>query len=203
MLVIGGAAVVVVLLLVPALMRLLLRRRRHAATPGPAPAVVRSVAPDGGGVSDLTVTTDAVRARHDAHAAWDELVDTMIDYRVPVDPTETPRHTAQRLVRVAALTDDPAHSATLLGTAEERARYARTPMQGGELTRALVQVRKGLAGTATRRTRLAATLLPPSVVLRWRLGVADSSVRVMGMFSRSREVLMRFSPRRLLPARSR
>ena len=58
----------------------------------------------------------------------------MIDYRVPVDPTETPRHTAQRLVREADLTDAPAESATLLGRAEERARYARQPLQGGELT---------------------------------------------------------------------
>ena len=154
------------------------------------------------GTREVVVTTEAVRAREDAHAAWDELVDTMIDYRVPVDPTETPRHTAQRLVREADLTDAPAESATLLGRAEERARYARQPLQGGELTVALDRVRKGLAKTATKRTRLAAVLLPPSVMLRWRLGMGDVSAKWVGSFSRGRDLLVRFSPRRLL-ARAR
>ena len=129
------------------------------------------------GSREITVTTEAVRAREDAHAAWDELIDTMIDFRVPVDPTETPRHTAQRLIRDAELETAPAESATLLGSAEERARYARQPLQGGELTEALGRVRKGLARNAPRRTRIVAVLMPPSVLLRWRLALADTSAR--------------------------
>ena len=71
------------------------------------------------------------RARADAHAAWDELIDTMIDYRVPVDPTETPRATAERLVRDADLATTPADGGrALLGRAEERARYARDAAAG-------------------------------------------------------------------------
>ncbi|MFG1608184.1 DUF3488 and DUF4129 domain-containing transglutaminase family protein [Actinoplanes sp. NPDC049265] len=192
-------ALLIALLLVPALRRGLIRRRRHTATVKPAaPAVVSAT-----GAADITVTTETGQARADAHAAWDELIDTMIDYRVPIDPTETPRVTAQRLIREAEFDPEPAESATLLGRAEERARYARRPLQGGELTEALGRVRKGLSRTATRRTRLVAALLPPSVMLRWRLALGDASAGTVGFFSRIRESLVRFSPRRLLTSRAR
>ena len=196
-------ALLVVLLLIPALRRVLLRRHRHAATAPRVTSVSTAGPGPPGSVRDIVVTPDAVRAREDAHAAWDELIDTMIDFRVPLDPTETPRVTAQRLVTEAVLQDDPAAAAALLGAAEERARYAREPMPGRELTAALGQVRKGLARSATRRTRLLAVLLPPSILLRWRLAVSDRSARTVGAASRVRDVLVRFSPRRLLPHRSR
>jgi transglutaminase-like putative cysteine protease len=197
----GIAALVIALLLVPALRRALLRRRRHHATvPGTA---VTAAGPAPPGSRDVTVTIETVRAREDAHAAWDELIDTMIDYRVPVDPAETPRVTVQRLVQDAELADRSADSATLLGRAEERARYARQPLQGGELTAALRDVRRGLAETVNRRTRIMAVLLPPSVMLRWRLGLADVSASWVGAFGRGREWTGRFSPRRLLTGRAR
>ncbi|MET0492048.1 MAG: transglutaminase domain-containing protein, partial [Actinoplanes sp.] len=194
-------ALLLALLAVPAIRRVLVRKRRHAATVPKATVAAAGPAPPG--TRDVVVTTESIQAREDAHAAWDELVDTMIDYSVPVDPTETPRHTAQRLIREADLTESPADSATLLGRAEERARYARQPLQGGELTDALGQVRKGLARTATRSTRLRAVLLPPSVMLRWRTGMGDVSSRWMSSFSRGRDVMVRFSPRRLLTNRTR
>jgi transglutaminase-like putative cysteine protease len=200
LLIAGIAALVIAVLLVPALVRVLRRRRRHAAT---VPTTVVAAAETPPGSREVTVTVDSVRARQDAHAAWDELIDTMIDFRVPVDPTETPRVTAQRLVRDADLEPAPAESATLLGRAEERARYARKPLQGGELTDALQQVRKGLAHSAPRRTRLVAALLPPSVMLRWRQGMAEMSSRWIERFSRGRDALVRFSPRRLLAGRTR
>jgi transglutaminase-like putative cysteine protease len=199
----GIIALLLALLAVPALRRVLVRKRRHAATVPKVTAVAAATGPAPPGTREVVVTTEAVRAREDAHAAWDELVDTMVDYRVPVDPTETPRHTAQRLIREADLAEAPAESATLLGRAEERARYARLPLQGGELTVALNQVRKGLAKTATKRTRLTAVLLPPSVMLRWRMGMGDTSAKWVGSFSRGRDLLVRFSPRRLLTSRSR
>jgi transglutaminase-like putative cysteine protease len=196
-------ALLVVLLLIPALRRVLLRRHRHAVTVPRVTSVTTAGPGPPGSVRDIVVTADAVRARQDAHAAWDELIDTMIDFRVPLDPTETPRVTAQRLVTEAVLLDDAAAAAALLGTAEERARYAREPLQGGELTAALAQVRKGLARSATRRTRLLAVMLPPSILLRWRLAVSDRSARTVGAAGRLRDMLVRFSPRRLLPHRSR
>jgi transglutaminase-like putative cysteine protease len=201
MLIVGGSALVLALLLVPALRRALLRRRRHSATVPKAAEVSAGPAPPGG--RDIVVTSEAVRARADAHAAWDELIDTMVDFRIPVDPAETPRHTAVRLVRDGELPDEPAQSATLLGQAEERARYARQPLQGGELTSALVQVRKALARTAKRRTRLVAVLMPPSVLLRWRLGLVEVSARWVNRLSRIRDLVVRWSPRRLLADRVR
>ncbi|MEV6490892.1 DUF3488 and transglutaminase-like domain-containing protein [Actinoplanes sp. NPDC051633] len=204
--IVGIAALVIALLLVPALRRVLVRRRRHAATvtePTIAAAAAAAASASAGGGREVTVTTETIQAREDAHAAWDELIDTMIDYRVPVDPTETPRVTAQRLVREAELETEPAASATLLGRAEERARYSRRPLQGGELTQALGRVRKGLSRSAPRRTRLVAALMPPSVLLRWRIAIGDASASTMSFFSRARDVAVRFSPRRLIPNRTR
>ncbi|MEV4350708.1 DUF3488 and transglutaminase-like domain-containing protein [Actinoplanes sp. NPDC049596] len=199
LLIAGLIALVLALLLVPALRRVLVRRHRYAATVPRVTALTEAQA----GRPDVVVTAENAKAREDAHAAWDELLDTMVDYRVPLDPTETPRVTAQRLINDAVLIDESASGATLLGTAEEKARYARKPMQGAELTTALTQVRKGLARSATRRTRFTAAVLPPSVLMRWRLGLAESSAKLVGAGSRSRDVLSRFSPRRLLSHRSR
>ncbi|GAA0567130.1 hypothetical protein GCM10010172_58820 [Paractinoplanes ferrugineus] len=197
--IVGLIALLIALLLIPALRRVLLRRHRHAATALKAPKVVSATGGAGGGPLDIVVTPEAARAREDAHAAWEELLDTMIDFRIPVDPTETPRITAQRLISDATLLEEPATAATLLGTAEERARYARQPLQGGELTVALNRVRRGLAHSAGRRTRIQAVLLPPSVLLRWRLGLAEGSTRLVTRSGRLRDTLSRFSPRRLLP----
>lgn len=199
-LLVGIGALMIALLLVPAVRRSLLRRRRHHATMSIAERVTAGPAPPPG-ARDIVVTTEAVRAREDAHAAWDELIDSMIDFRIPVDPTETPRHTAQRLAPAADLTPASAASAVLLGSAEERARYARRPLEGAELATALDDVRKGLARSANRRTRLMAVLMPPSVLLRWRLALADTSARWVTAFGRLRDVLARWSPRRLLPHR--
>lgn len=193
--IVAGVSLIIALLLVPALSRMLVRRRRHAATAPPAPAVVSiSGAPD----ADITVTGDAVQARRDAHAAWDELIDSMVDFRVPVDPTETPRITAQRLIRESSLSGDPAEAATLLGTAEERARYARQPLQGAELTTALTRVRSGLAAASSTRTRLQAALLPRSVLLSWRTSTSNWSTRAAERLTHLADFLTRFNPRRLL-----
>ncbi|GIF37752.1 transglutaminase TgpA family protein [Actinoplanes xinjiangensis] len=189
----ASIALVLALLLVPALRRVLVRRRRHAATAPEAPVVLSAE-----GITDLTVTGETGRARQDAHAAWDELVDSMVDFQVPVDPTETPRVTAQRLVRDLSLTGEPAEAATLLGTAEERARYARQPLQGAELTSALRRIRSGMSGSVSRRIRLRATLLPPSVLLSWRRGMGEWSTRSAERLAGLRESLTRFNPRRLL-----
>jgi transglutaminase-like putative cysteine protease len=196
----GLGALLLALLAVPAARRMLLRRRRHAATAGPA-TTVTDVGPQLPGAPEMVVTTETVRAREDAHAAWDELVDTMIDFQVFVDPTETPRHTARRLVEATAMTGPVAEAATLLGRAEERARYARQPLQGGELTAALAQVRQALSTAANRRTRLQAFVFPPSVLLRWRLSIADRSGQWVGAFGRRRDAASRWSPRRLLANR--
>ncbi len=199
LLIFGLFATLIALLLVPALRRVLLRRQRHTATVGPPPAVIDPSAPGpAGAVTGITVTTETAQAREDAHAAWDELIDTMVDFQITVDPTETPRLTAQRLIREAVLTEQPATAAELLGTAEERARYARQPMQGTELTSALRQVRSGLSRSANTRVRLRAALFPPSILLSWRLALAEAGTRSVELSGSFGEWVTRFNPRRLI-----
>ncbi|MCW6009710.1 transglutaminaseTgpA domain-containing protein [Micromonospora sp. CPCC 205371] len=194
---IASILVVLLLLSLPALRRRLLRRSRFRAAAAPAaPAVAAS-----GGVTVEVDVASAGRAREDAHAAWAELLDTMVDYRVPIDPTETPRATADRLVTSGLVSGPATDSARLLGQAEERARYARQPLQGGRLSDSLRTVRRAIASQAGRRTRLAAAILPPSVLLRWRLAIVEASIRTVSAAGRVREVFARWSPRRLLPNR--
>ncbi|MFF0153175.1 transglutaminaseTgpA domain-containing protein [Micromonospora sp. NPDC005203] len=200
----AGLLALLALLAIPALRRLMLRRRRGSQ---PASTAMAATAAAGDGVEPgsrvVVVGVDADRARADAHAAWAELLDTMVDFRVPVDLTETPRATADRLVR-DTLGDDTAAtgSARLLGQAEERARYARDPLTGERLLPALRAVRGALAARADRRTRLVAAVLPPSVLLRWRTTMADTSGRMVALTGRARYRLLRWNPRRLLADRA-
>ncbi|MEU4554831.1 transglutaminase TgpA family protein [Micromonospora violae] len=200
----AGLVALLALLAVPALRRVALRRRRGGRAVSGTMASARVDGDSEPGTRPVVVLgADANQARADAHAAWAELLDTLVDFRLPVDPTETPRATADRLVR-DALDDDPAAvgSARLLGQAEERARYARDPLTGEPLLPALRTVRGVLAARADRRTRLLAALLPPSVLLRWRTGLADRSGRMVALTARARYRLLRWSPRRLLADRT-
>jgi transglutaminase-like putative cysteine protease len=195
----GAAIVLLALFATPALRRSLVRRRRQSITAS-ATAMAGPSAP---GVATVVVSgAEAVRVRENAHAAWDELIDTMVDYRVPIDPTETPRATAERLVE-AELWGDAVEEARLLGRAEERARYARSPIAGTGLTEALRAVRRSLSEKATKRTRLLAVVLPPSVLARWRVTAVDVTTTVVSAAGTARDRLLRWSPRRLLTNRAR
>ncbi|MEW1586419.1 DUF3488 and transglutaminase-like domain-containing protein [Micromonospora vinacea] len=198
----AGLVALLLLLAVPALRRVALRRRRGGQAVSGAMASARVDGDSEPGARPVVVSADANRARADAHAAWAELLDTLVDFRVPVDPTETPRATADRLVRDALDDDDAIGSARLLGRAEERARYARDPLTGERLLPALRAVRGALAARADRRTRLLAAVLPPSVLLRWRTGMADRSGRMVALTGRARYRLLRWNPRRLLADRA-
>ncbi|MFG3712055.1 transglutaminaseTgpA domain-containing protein [Micromonospora sp. NPDC047730] len=199
----GAVLLLLALLALPALRRLALRRRRSGpATPAPTAVRAREAGDAPADGQRMVFLVDAERARADAHAAWDELLDTLVDYRVRVDRTETPRATADRLSREALAADAEATTAVrLLGRAEERARYARDPLTGEHLPPALRTIRGALAARADRRTRLVAAVLPPSVLLRWRLATADASSRLLAAGARARSRLLRWSPRRLLADR--
>ncbi|HYN94171.1 MAG TPA: DUF3488 and transglutaminase-like domain-containing protein [Pilimelia sp.] len=203
------AVPVVLLLMLPALRRRLVRRRRHARAPV---TVMATAAPDDAvddpagprvGRPQIEVTGDPAQARADAHAAWEELLDTLVDYRLPVDPAQTPRVAAEWLVRYASLGQEPATGARTLGLAEERARYARDPLRSTELGRGLRAVRGALAARASRRDRLVATFMPPSVLRRWRAGLIDLGTQAVLTLGRWRLSVLRLSPRRLFPTRPR
>ncbi|MFK3982106.1 DUF3488 and DUF4129 domain-containing transglutaminase family protein [Micromonospora sp. NPDC050397] len=197
----GGVLALLLLLAVPALRRSALRRRRQLLTNTATNAAVAGGDPPPGVIQVVVTGAEADRARADAHAAWDELIDTMVDFRVEVDRTETPRATAERLA-AEGLGASGDEAARLLGRAEERARYARTPLTGGELNPALRTVRQSLAARADRRTRLVAAVLPPSVLLHWRVAVMDASERFVAAVGQFRDGLLRWSPRRLLANRA-
>jgi transglutaminase-like putative cysteine protease len=204
--VLSGTGVILILLAMPAVVRVLSRRRRHAAADADPDARVEAALADDPSPGEMRVVVgDAAAdvARRDAHAAWDELLDTLVDFRVRVDPTETPRSTAERLAAEERLTGKAAESVRLLGYAEERARYARTPLFVTELVASLRTVRRALADRASRRTRLAAVLMPRSVLLRWRAAIEDRSTTIAAAIVSWRASLLRLSPRRLLAARVR
>jgi transglutaminase-like putative cysteine protease len=208
------------LLATPAVRRAALRRRRlrFRTPPRGASAVAAvgggSVHPDASaapgsaaapGPGLVVVADDAsqLAARLHAHAAWDELLDTMTDFRFQVDDAETPRATAERLVSEARLAEQPAAGVRLLGRAEERARYSRTALPDGDLRSALITVRAAVAGRTSRRTRVLATILPPSVVQRWRLATVSGSSQLFNSLAGGIERVTRaVSVRRLLVGRT-
>ncbi|HEX2774576.1 MAG TPA: DUF3488 and transglutaminase-like domain-containing protein [Micromonosporaceae bacterium] len=198
-----GAGVVLLLavLAAPALLRALLRRRRERLSPARGSVVAGE--PDPGEIRVLPAGEPAERARAEAHAAWAELVDTMVDFRVPVDPAETPRMTVERLATQRLVAGTGAEAARLLGRAEERARYARKPLPGQRLAPAVRTFRKALAAETTWRTRAVAALLPPSILQRWRHALVEAATSAVTTTGRLRDELLRWSPRRLLAARGR
>jgi transglutaminase-like putative cysteine protease len=194
-----GVLVGLALVLMPALRRAALRRRRCPDS-GKATEPPATVDSDGG---NLARAADHSRARRDAHAAWDELIDTMIDYRVEIDPAETPRLTADRLVSVLYLGSGPGEGVRALSRAEERARYARSPLTDVDLATMLRDVRAALRHGVSWRTRLIAALLPPSLLARWRAGINARYAATSAVVGRRRDTLAKaLSLRRLLASRT-
>ncbi len=201
---VGAAAAVVVilfLLFAPAWRRRALRRRRRAHS-GPVIVMHRDGTSEPGlaGIDLVTEPAAAAAARADAHQAWAELLDTMIDFAVPVDESETPRATGGRLATLLAT--GAAGPAELLAQAEERARYAKAPLRSDGLDTALAATRSAILARATRRERLRAALLPRSVLQRWRAGWLTWLGGMIGRAGRIREATAAANPRRLL-ARNR
>ena len=193
----AAGLLVLLILATPALSRRALRRRRRARS-GEV-IVLGGESPGEVPISDLVVEPSAIAtARRDAHEAWAELIDTMIDYAVPVDESETPRATATRLAGLAGLDPAARPPVHLIARAEERARYAKYPLRAPNLDEALRVFREALADRATRWERLRAEIFPPSVLLRWRLAVARAYGALVGIGGRIRTATAMINPRRLL-----
>lgn len=144
-----GAIGIVLLMLVPALVRALTRRRRldHAA----------------GGLERV-------------EGAWAEVRDTVRDLggRWPVG---TPRevHTSLADLRTEGFPDEADEAMGRLVLATERARYARSLGEVGDVADDARTVREALLQSVGRGQRLAALLAPTSLMVR--LGEALSSTR--------------------------
>jgi transglutaminase-like putative cysteine protease len=186
----GAAVVVMALLAVPAAQRTALRRRRvprRAGTPAAPtpPGAVASAVPE-------------AQARHRAHQAWDELIDTMIDLSIPVDTSETPRATVRRLAAYAADRATADRALRRLGQIEERARYAQQPLSPAGIRADLSTLRHALAGQATARARMRAVLMPRSTLLRWRVAVGAAVTWASHTTTRAGDQWRTSAPRRLL-----
>ena len=119
-------------------------------------------------------------------AAWDEVRDSATDLGYSWPSSETPRRSAERIIKQAHLSR-PAQDAMGRVTAlAERANYARTlrrPTSSGasptpNLLEDVKQIRAGLAEPVSRRTRIRATVLPPSALAALRERREDFTGRV-------------------------
>jgi TgpA N-terminal domain/Transglutaminase-like superfamily/Domain of unknown function (DUF4129) len=99
-----------------------------------------------------------------AEAAWAELLDDLTDYRIAWLPSASPRALARQVAADRPMAPGQDEALTRLARAAERARYARDPADSASLRDDTEQVRRALAGHATRRVRWQARLLPPSAL---------------------------------------
>ena len=134
-----------------------------------------------------------------AHAAWLELRDNLADYGFAWRPSESPRAVASRIA--ATLRLDPAAREALgrIVSAEERARYAPSPLSSDTLRADTAAVRRALAQEAAWQTRWRARLLPPSTLRPIRLGV-QHALDVFGWMDAAGLRLRRVWPGRSAPA---
>jgi transglutaminase-like putative cysteine protease len=109
-----------------------------------------------------------------AHAAWRELRDNLADFGLAGRVSESPRGLAGRVATTLHL--DPAARAALdrIVKAEERARYATTPLSPGTLRADTATVRRALSREADWPARWRARLLPASTLTPIRHGLQQS-----------------------------
>lgn len=134
-----------------------------------------------------------------AHAAWLELRDNLTDYGFAWRPSESPRAVASRTA--ATLRLDPAAREALgrIVSAEERARYAPSPLSSATLRADTATVRRALAQEAAWQTRWRARLLPPSTLRPIRPGV-QHALDVFGWMDAAGLKLRRVWPGHSAPA---
>ncbi|MFG1923738.1 transglutaminaseTgpA domain-containing protein [Cryptosporangium sp. NPDC048952] len=115
-----------------------------------------------------------------AHAAWDEVVDTLVDLDGrPSESAETPRGLSSRL-RADGLDESAQGALTLIASAEEQARYAARVHAMPGLVEAVVTVRAALHQRSPRGRRVIAELLPPSTRARARSAVRALPAKARG-----------------------
>ncbi len=199
---VGGFLALLALAAIPAAMRGLVRRRRGRIAARIASSSV-ATGPDPQLTVDGAGQDGHLLARRAAHAVWDELMDTVVDYRIDEDLSRTPRMTAARLAGLPGIGTEAGSALRLLGHAEERARYAPEPVDPAELRVSAPQAQEALRAQASRGQRILAVLAPRSVLRRWRAGVVDTGTRsVAGVGLWRQRLLQSRVPRRLFASRT-
>lgn len=185
--VLGGFLILLALAAAPSVARVLIRIRRATTE--------KRISSDTAEPGEPWVVVDdessIATTRQRVHAAWDEFIDTLIDYRVPIDPAQTPRTMTDRVARSLYLPEEASAGIRSLGISEERARYAKRPGTS-ESTHEIVQtVRRALAARVSTRTRLRAMLLPPSVTARWGTNAMATITRIVAWSQSTRDTVSR------------
>ncbi|HUL25460.1 MAG TPA: DUF3488 and transglutaminase-like domain-containing protein [Streptosporangiaceae bacterium] len=99
-----------------------------------------------------------------AHAAWIEFRDDLTDYRITCRASESPRALARRLGVSLGLAAGEREALERIALAEERARYARTPVASSQLRGDVTTVRRAMAKASSLATRCVAIVLPASAL---------------------------------------
>ncbi|NML49609.1 DUF4129 domain-containing protein [Streptomyces sp. R302] len=101
-------------------------------------------------------------------AVWREIGDTAWDYGLEPDDAQTPRRTAERIVRAGSLTGAAAESVHRVAGAVEETLYSPSPRPTQGLAQDATRVRHAFHANATRGVRLRALLTPRSAArLHW------------------------------------
>jgi len=107
-----------------------------------------------------------------AHAAWLEFRDDLADYRIACRVSETPRALARRVGTSLGFAAAEQEALGRIALAEERARYARTPVPSEQLRGDVTTVRRAVARACRLPARYAALMLPASVLAPAWAGLA-------------------------------
>ncbi|GHJ93522.1 transglutaminase [Streptomyces sp. NE5-10] len=103
-----------------------------------------------------------------ALAVWREIGDTAWDHGLEPDEAQTPRRTAERIVRAGELSGEAAEAVHRVARAVEETLYAPAPRAVAGLAEDAKRVRAGFHAHASRAVRLRALLAPRSAArLHW------------------------------------
>ncbi|WP_344671276.1 DUF3488 and transglutaminase-like domain-containing protein [Catenulispora yoronensis] len=179
---------------VPMVLRMVRRRARGKLASGRRGAVKGQDRPDAPDEENLEWQSADVAVRRPESdperirilAAWAEVRDSATDLGYSWPSSETPRQSAVRITKQAHLSRPAQDAMDRVTGLAERANYARTlrrpSASGAAPSRNLMDdvktIRAGLAEPVSRRTRIRATVLPPSALAALRERREDLTGRV-------------------------
>jgi len=106
-----------------------------------------------------------------AHAAWLEFRDDLTDHRIASRASESPRALAGRVGASLGFTAAEREALGRIALAEERARYARTPLASAQLHSDVATVRRAMGKACRLPARCAAVALPASALAPGRTAI--------------------------------
>jgi transglutaminase-like putative cysteine protease len=109
-----------------------------------------------------------------AHAAWLEFRDDLTDHRIACRASESPRALALRVGTSLGFSAAGREALERIALAEERARYARTPVASAQLRSDVTTVRRAVAKACRLPARYAAMALPASALVPVRAAVTHA-----------------------------